>query len=102
MDKIQEKKDITNENEQDTLNELILLYKIQGQEDNIRIFGDAFVENNQNNFDLFLNDKKVQFCDVITKNQIEGNSNIFKIVLKQNLSMIIHIYFSSVILYILL
>ena len=90
MEQSKEKQEIKNTNEQGILNELILLYKIQGHEKNIRLFGDTFFENNQNNFSLFINDKEVQFCDIISKNQIEGNSKI------------IHIYFLNVILYILL
>ena len=83
MEQSKEKQEIKNTNEQGILNELILLYKIQGHEKNIRLFGDTFFENNQNNFSLFINDKEVQFCDIISKNQIEGNSNIFKVILKE-------------------
>ena len=103
MEQSKEKQDINNINEQGILNELILLYKIQGHEKNIRLFGDTFFENNQNNFSLFINDKEVQFCDIISKNQIEGNSNIIKVILKEkDMLTIIHIYFLNVILYILL
>ena len=37
-------------------NEIIIKYKI-GKERKIRIFGDKFVENNENNFQMIINDK---------------------------------------------
>ena len=37
-----------------TLNELSLLYKVPVLDDKVRLFGDVFVENNENNFKLFV------------------------------------------------
>ena len=66
-----------------TLNELSLLYKVPVLDDKVRLFGDVFVENNENNFKLFVNEKEFQFCDVIPKSEIEGNSNLIKVTLKE-------------------
>jgi len=37
-----------------TTNEILIKYKI-GKEDKVRIFGDYFVENNKNNFEMIIN-----------------------------------------------
>ena len=64
-----------------TANEPIIKYKI-GKEDKIRIFGDEFVENNKDNFQMIINDKNYEL-DSFYKLKNEKENEILKIKLKQ-------------------
>ena len=77
-----EKENALNDKEPN-LNVLNLAYKINKNESVIRLFGDIFVENNKDNFKLFVNEKEVPFTDTIQKSSIEENTNILKVTLKE-------------------
>ena len=62
-------------------NEIIIKYKV-GKEDKIRIFGDDFVKNNKENFNMIINDKKYEL-DSFYKLKNEKENEILKIKLKQ-------------------
>ena len=62
-------------------NEIIIKYKV-GKEDKIRIFGDDFVKNNKENFNMIINDKKYEL-DSFYKIKNEKENEILKIKLKQ-------------------
>ena len=64
-----------------TTNEITIKYKV-GKEDKIRIFGDDFVENNINNFQMIIKDKNYKLNSFYNiKNEKEND--ILKIKLKQ-------------------
>ena len=64
-----------------TRNEFTIKYAI-GKEDKIRIFGDKFVENNKNNFEMIINDKNYALNSFYNLNN-EKENEILKIKLKQ-------------------
>ena len=69
--------------EQNHLNILDLAYKVNNDEPEVRLFGDIFVENNKDNFKLFIDGNEVEFNDVYQTHQIEEGTNILKVTLKQ-------------------
>ena len=83
MEKIQvdEKKELSNET--NALNILNLAYKVNKNELSIRLFGERFVDNNKDNFKLFINEKEVDFSDVYPTDQIDDEINILKVTLKE-------------------
>ena len=82
MEEIQGEKKALN-NEKTTLNVLNLAYKVNKNELEIRLFGETFVYNNKDNFKLFINEKEVEFIDVYPTDQIEEETNILKVTLKE-------------------
>ena len=65
------------------LNELNLSYKIKNPNQNLRIFGNMFYENNVDNFKLFINEKEIKYIDKLSPEQLEGQLNILKVTLKE-------------------
>jgi len=63
-----------------TTNEILIKYKI-GKEDKVRIFGDYFVENNKNNFEMIINNINYEL-DSFYKIKNEKENDILKIKLK--------------------
>ena len=63
-------------NETKDLNVINLTYKVKDRNQNLRIFGDRFYENNRNNFKLFINEEEIQFCDILSPEQLKGKPNI--------------------------
>ena len=57
MEKIQISEEKTLCKEKNILNILNLAYKINQNELGVRLFGDMFVDNNKDNFKLFINEK---------------------------------------------
>ena len=68
--------DILNKNE---INEMIIIYKIEGQS-RIKLFGENFIENNKNNCKIIIENKEK---DLIEYLNIEKNEGSIKIKLKE-------------------
>ena len=83
MEKIQTSEEKKLSNEKNTLNILNLAYKVNKNELVVRLFGGMFVDNNKDNFKLFINDKEVEFNDVYPTDQIDDETNILKVTLKE-------------------
>ena len=64
-----------------TKNEIRIKYKI-GKEDKIRIFGDKFVENNKENFQMIINDNNYEL-NTFYNIKNEKENEILEIRLKQ-------------------
>ena len=69
------------DNKSTKTNEIIIKYKI-GKEDKIRIFGDGFVKNNKDSFQMIIKDKNYNL-DSFYKIKNEKENEILKIKLKQ-------------------
>jgi len=59
-------------------NEITIKYKIE-KNDKIKIFGEKFVENNKNNYELIINDKKYDELIAFTKIENERGNEILNI-----------------------
>ena len=66
-------------------NEIILKYKVK--EDKIRLFGDLFVKNNKDIFEMIINEKKYELNSFFTIKDTEIKNNILEIKLKQKKSV---------------
>ena len=72
-------------NRNDTLNETIIKYKIDNNEDNkIRIFGENFVINNKGKITLIIYGNEYELCEYINKDIIPQNKNILEVKLIEN------------------
>ena len=69
--------------EQNYIDEISMQYKIDNEEESIRIFGDEFVNNNKNICTIIVNGKEQKLFGEINKKDIKLNKdNIFEIKLK--------------------
>ena len=62
----------------DNTNEITIIYKLESWEQELRILGDKFIENNKNNCKLLINGKKGSLKSMVKREDIQ-NRNICEI-----------------------
>ena len=63
-------------------NDITLKYKI-GKEENVRIFGDTFVNNNKENYQMIINGKKYDLCPVFNIKNLKERKEVLEVKLKE-------------------
>ena len=66
------------------LNQMTIIYKVDKKYDYIEIFGSHFVSNNKNNCYLIINGKQMELCDDLNKKKIKIENNHIEIKLIEN------------------
>ena len=72
------KNDIPSNNNK--LNEMTIIYKIDKNKEKLKIFGDDFVKNNKNNCYLLINGKKIDLCSEININEEQKENLEIKLI----------------------
>ena len=65
------------------LNEMTIIYSINDNENEIKLFGNDFVNNNKENCFLSINGKNHELCEYLYKEEINNNQNTIEIKLKE-------------------
>ena len=64
------------------MNELTIFYKINNNDNIIKIFNDDFVKNNKDNCKIIVNNKEIELCSELILNENIKNKEIIEIKLK--------------------
>ena len=73
------KRNKDNDIKNDKINEMIIIYKIEGK-NKIQLFGSKFIENNKNNCKIIINNKELNIVEYLNVNK---EDKILKIKLKE-------------------
>ena len=63
----------------DKLNQMTIIYKIEKYKDNIKLFGDVFVQNNKNNCYLLIEGQKYALCQYYELNENQRKNKTLEI-----------------------
>ena len=58
---------------------MTIIYKIDKNKDEIRIFGEYFVENNKDNCILLINGQEIKLCEIYKLNNKQKNNDTLKV-----------------------
>ena len=72
----------------DKLNQMAIIYKIDNNQDEIRLFGKYFVENNKNKCILLIDGQQIELCETLKLNNNQKNKNTLKVKLIENNNII--------------
>ena len=64
------------------INEITIKYKINNDE-KLRIFGDIFIKNNKNNFQMYINKNRYELNNIIDIKNLKTEKNILEIKLNE-------------------
>jgi len=65
------------------LNEMTIIYRINDNDNEIKLFGNDFVNHNKENCFLSINGKNHEFCEYLYKEEINNNQSTIEIKLKE-------------------
>ena len=82
FNKLNNHSEIKNQPENIQLNEMKIKYKINSKK-KIKLFGKKFVENNQKNCKIIINDKELELCEYLDIDQNLQKNEILEITLKE-------------------